>query len=257
MVYVTFSQLNCIDVIEHGAKMKRNNKRHWAIKFGQLLSLFAMIILVACQPNSKDSVDNIQQDDTETVVVLKTNRGDITLRFFNHVSPEHVKSFVAHSKNNFYTNSLFHRVIPGFMIQGGDPNSKDDDPTDDGMGGYSYKGEGTKLLAEFSDIPHTRGILSMARSQDVDSAGSQFFIMHQNYPALNGRYSVFGEVIDGIDVVDLIVNTPRNERDRPNQDQRIEQTIVEQWSTAKVEKTKNSMWKAHPIEVPPLNAIKN
>ena len=128
------------------------------------------------------------------------------------------------------------------MIQGGDPNSKDDDPSNDGMGGYSYLGEGNMLDAEFNDIPHTRGILSMARSRDVNSAGSQFFVMHAEYPSLNGQYTVFGEVIDGIEVVDFIVNTPRNRSDRPNEEQRIVDVLVEEWLVADVEKSKEAMW---------------
>ncbi|MBM4118196.1 peptidylprolyl isomerase [bacterium] len=179
-------------------------------------------------------------EKTETVVTLKTNRGDIVLRFFPTSAPEHVKNFVWHAEHS-YGGCLFHRVIPGFMIQGGDPNSKDKDPTNDGMGGYSYKGEGTNLPAEFNDRKHTRGILSMARSREPDSAGSQFFIMHADAPFLDGKYSVFGEAIDGIEVVDAIVGTPRNKNDRPNEDQKILSAIVEQWPTEKVEATKAAM----------------
>jgi peptidyl-prolyl cis-trans isomerase B (cyclophilin B) len=181
------------------------------------------------------------KEGTETVVTLKTNRGDIVLRFFPQSAPEHVKNFIAHSKSGLYTGTLFHRVIPGFMIQGGDPNSKDSDPANDGMGGYSYKGEGTSLPAEFNERKHTRGILSMARSREPDSAGSQFFIMHADAPFLDGKYSVFGETIDGIKVVDAIANSPRNSKDRPNEDQKILSVLVEEWPTAKVEATKAAM----------------
>ncbi len=180
-------------------------------------------------------------ESTETVVTLTTNRGDIVLRFFPQSAPEHVKNFIAHTKSGLYTGCLFHRVIPGFMIQGGDPNSKDKDPANDGMGGYSYKGEGTMLPAEFSERKHVRGILSMARSRDEDSAGSQFFVMHADAPFLDGKYSVFGETIDGIEVVDAIINTPRNSSDRPNEDQKILSVTVEEWPTAKVESTKAAM----------------
>jgi len=180
-------------------------------------------------------------ESTETVVTLKTNRGDIVLRFFPASAPEHVKNFLAHSKSGLYAGCLFHRVIPGFMIQGGDPNSKDKDPANDGMGGYSYKGEGTMLPAEFNDRKHTRGILSMARSREPDSAGSQFFVMHGDAPFLDGKYSVFGETIDGIEVVDAIVGTPRNSADRPDEDQKILTVTVEDWPTAKVEATKAAM----------------
>ena len=130
------------------------------------------------------------------------------------------------------------------MIQGGDPNSKNDDPKDDGMGGVTYKGPNTTLEAEFSDRSHERGILSMARSQDVNSARSQFFIMHRHYPALDGKYTVFGETISGIDVVDAIVMSPRNGQDRPDEDQKILKTTVEDWPVWKIEATKEAQAEA-------------
>lgn len=212
-----------------------------------LATVFAILLISGCSGTSKDNgTDQDAGQDalqgSETVVILKTVQGDITVRFFAETSPEHAKNFIEHSKSGLYTGTLFHRVIPGFMIQGGDPNSKDDNPANDGMGGYSYLGEGNMLNAEFNDIPHTRGILSMARSRDVNSAGSQFFVMHAEYPSLNGQYTVFGEVIDGIEVVDMIVSSPKNNRDRPNSDQRIEAVEVVEWSVADIEKTKKAMW---------------
>ncbi len=228
-----------------------------------LAALFAMMLLSGCGGTAKDTTadNNLETAETvetvetaepksdepvyegnETVVILKTNQGDITVRFFAETSPEHAKNFISHAESGLYTGTLFHRVIPGFMIQGGDPNSKDEDPNNDGMGGYSYKGPGTNVAAEFNDIPHTRGILSMARSQNVDSAGSQFFVMHAEYSSLNGKYTVFGEVIDGIEVVDFIANSPRNNRDRPNEDQLVREVLVEEWTVANVEKSKKAMW---------------
>ena len=210
-----------------------------------LTTVLAIFLISGCGGTAKDDsqTETQAEDQTmETVVILKTNQGAITVRFFAEISPEHAINFIEHSKNGLYTGTLFHRVIPGMMIQGGDPNSKDDDPSNDGMGGYSYVGEGTMLNAEFNDIPHTRGILSMARSRDVNSAGSQFFVMHAAYPSLNEQYTVFGEVIDGIEVVDFIVNTPRSNRDRPNEDQRIDEVEVVEWTVSKIEKTKEAMW---------------
>jgi len=172
---------------------------------------------------------------TETVVTLKTNRGDIVVRFFPDSAPEHVKNFVWHAENT-YPGCTFHRVIPGFMIQGGDPNTKPDGGGIPGTGGYSYKGEGTDLPAEFNDRPHKRGILSMARAQDPNSAGSQFFVMHAEAPFLDGQYSVFGEAISGLDTVDSIVSSDRDGNDMPHDDQRIETALVEEWDTDRVEK---------------------
>ena len=177
----------------------------------------------------------------ETVVTLKTTQGDIVLRFFPEDAPEHVKNFIEHSKSGYYTGTIFHRVIPGFMIQGGDPNSKDDDPSNDGMGGYSYKGPGTSLDAEFNERPHERGTLSMARSQSPNSAGSQFFICHGAPSFLDGKYTVFGETIDGIEVVDAIVNQKRNKGDRPDVNQVILEVTVAEWTAKKVEETKKKM----------------
>jgi len=218
-----------------------------------LTTILAIILMSGCSGTPDNSSEEGKYSEEgievktelqgeETVVILKTNQGDIVVRFFHETSPEHTKNFIEHSKSGLYAGTLFHRVIPGFMIQGGDPNSKDEDPNNDGMGGYSYNGPGTMLEAEFNDIPHTRGILSMARSQNVNSAGSQFFVMHQEYPSLNGKYTVFGEVVDGIEVVDFIANSPRNKRDRPNEDQIIREVEVLQWSLSDIEKSKEAMW---------------
>ena len=121
-----------------------------------------------------------------------------------------MENFKKLARKGFYDGTTFHRIIPGFMIQGGDPNTKDDDPNNDGTGG-----PGHKIKAEFSDTPHRRGIVSMARASDPDSAGSQFFIVLKNSSFLDGKYTVFGEVIEGMEVADKIVQQPRNRRDRP------------------------------------------
>jgi peptidyl-prolyl cis-trans isomerase B (cyclophilin B) len=228
------------------------------ITFGILL-LMMPALMTGCFPCGSggcntDTVDSASLPDAsigdqgavtmskkETVVTLRTTQGDVMVRFFPEVAPEHVTNFIEHSKSGLYTGCLFHRVIPGFMIQGGDPNSKDDDPGNDGMGGYSYKGEGTMLGAEFSDLKHQRGTLSMARSQDPNSAGSQFFIMHANAPFLDGQYTIFGETIDGIEVVDRIVSVSRNSSDRPLQDQMILEVLVEQWPTTAVDQARQEM----------------
>ncbi len=173
----------------------------------------------------------------ETVVTLKTVQGDIAIRFFPEDAPEHVKNFVAHSESGLYKGCTFHRVIPGFMVQGGDPNTKEDGGGVPGTGGYGYKGPGTNVPAEFNKRQHKRGILSMARSQDPDSAGSQFFICHGDSFFLDGQYTVFGEAISGLDVVDKIVDVPRDGSDMPDDDQRIEDVLVEEWETDKIEAT--------------------
>lgn len=136
--------------------------------------------------------------------------GNIVLRFFQDVAPGHVSNFVKLSKEGFYNGTTFHRVIPGFMIQGGDPNSKSSDRSSHGMGG-----PGHKLKAEFNAKRHNRGIVSMARANDPDSAGSQFFICVADSHFLDRQYTVFGEVIEGMDVADKIVGMKRDSHDNP------------------------------------------
>lgn len=149
-------------------------------------------------------------NDGDQIAVIETNHGRIVVKFFADVAPGHVKNFTDLAAKGFYNGVRFHRVIPGFMIQGGDPNSRDMPREFHGTGGPDHR-----IPAEFSNVPHTRGILSMARTNDPNSAGSQFFVMHNAYPSLDGQYSVFGQVIEGMDVVDTIVNLPRDHKDNP------------------------------------------
>ncbi len=144
--------------------------------------------------------------------------GDIQLKFFPDVAPNHAKNLVKLAGEGFYDGTTFHRVIPGFMIQGGDPNSKNPDRSTHGTGGPGYK-----VKAEFNQRPHKRGTLSMARSQDPNSAGSQFFICVADASFLNGQYTVFGEVVSGMETVDRIVNASRDGNDNPHD--RIEMTV--------------------------------
>ncbi|MFH1563218.1 MAG: peptidylprolyl isomerase [Nitrospirota bacterium] len=147
---------------------------------------------------------------TEEVAVLETKFGKVTIKFFPQDAPNHVENFKKLANAGFYNGTTFHRVIPGFMIQGGDPNTKDDDRSNDGMGGPGYT-----VKAEFNSRPHQRGILSMARSSDPNSAGSQFFICVAPATFLDGQYTVFGEVTEGMDAVDKIVSVPRDGSDNP------------------------------------------
>jgi peptidyl-prolyl cis-trans isomerase B (cyclophilin B) len=149
-------------------------------------------------------------DAGETIAILHTSMGDITLGFYPYKAPNHVDNFLDLSRTKFYDGTLFHRVISGFMLQGGDPLSKDDDPRNDGTGNGPRR-----IKAEFTSTPHSRGVVSMARSSHPDSASCQFFIVHQDSNFLDGKYSVFGYVIEGMDVVDKIAATPTNDRDRP------------------------------------------
>jgi len=155
---------------------------------------------------------------SEQQAVIRTKLGDITLKFFPEVAPNHVNNFIELAQKGFYNGTVFHRVVPKFVIQGGDPNSKTPDRSKHGTGGPGYN-----VKAEFSNHPHKRGTVSMARSAHPDSAGSQFFICVAAAPFLDGKYTVFGEVAKGIEVVDKIVSQPRDGNDNPND--RIEMTV--------------------------------
>jgi len=158
-----------------------------------------------------------------TDVIIKTDFGSIKFNLLADIAPETVRNFVTLAKKGFYDGTLFHRVIPGFMIQGGDPNTKNSDKSTWGQGGPGYN-----LKAEFSSRSHLRGIVSMARSTDPDSAGSQFFIVTSDSTFLDKQYTVFGEVVDGMEVADKIVNLPRDGNDCPKQEAKmLEVTISE------------------------------
>ena len=158
-----------------------------------------------------------------TDVIIKTNFGSIKFGLLPELAPETTRSFLKLAKSGFYNGTLFHRVIPGFMIQGGDPNTKSPDKNVWGQGGPGYN-----LKAEFNSRSHLRGIVSMARAADPDSAGSQFFIVTSDSTFLDKQYTVFGEVVDGIEVADKIVNLPRDGNDCPEQEVKmLEVTISE------------------------------
>ena len=137
------------------------------------------------------------------------NGGVMTAALYPEIAPITCENFLTLVKDGFYDGLIFHRVIPGFMIQGGDP-------TGTGMGGpgWQIKGEFAKNGVK-NDLKHTRGVLSMARSMMPDSAGSQFFIMHEDAPHLDGSYAAFGKVVEGIEVVDAIADVPTDPRDKP------------------------------------------
>jgi len=148
--------------------------------------------------------------------IIETNFGSIIFELFPNIAPETVRNFAKLAKSNFYDGTLFHRVIPGFMIQGGDPNTKKPDKSKWGMGG-----PGHTIKAEFSSRSHLRGIVSMARAMDPDSAGSQFYIVTTDSTFLDRQYTVFGQVLQGMDVADKIVNLPRDKNDCPHQEAKI------------------------------------
>lgn len=155
------------------------------------------------------------------VTIEMENGGIIRAELYPEVAPNTVRNFVSLASKGFYDGTIFHRVIPGFMIQGGDPEGT-------GMGGPGYGIKGEFAMNGFkNDLKHTTGVLSMARSQRPNSAGSQFFIMVDDAPHLDGQYAAFGKVTEGIDVAQAIVSSPRDWSDRPREDQVMTKVTVE------------------------------
>ena len=166
------------------------------------------------------------------VAVISTNFGDMVVEFYPDIAPVHVESFMALANEEYFNGTTFHRVIPGFMIQGGDPNSRNENRATHGTGGRAGKffGLGNEedpstwlIPQEFSDTPHVKGILSMARTNDPNSASSQFFVCHDNANFLDNNYTVFGKVIDGLDIIDEIANVAKDQNDNPLE--RVEMSI--------------------------------
>lgn len=156
------------------------------------------------------------------IITIQMKDGSIMkAELYPEIAPETVKNFVDLASKGFYNGLIFHRVIPGFMIQGGDPEGT-------GMGGpgYTIKGEFTSNGFK-NDLKHTRGVLSMARAMNPNSAGSQFFIMHENSPHLDGQYAAFGKLIEGIEVVDKICSVKTDYNDRPLEPQQIDFMTVQ------------------------------
>ena len=156
------------------------------------------------------------------VVTFEMENGDIIkAELYPHVAPNTVNNFITLVKKGFYDGLIFHRVIKGFMIQGGCPNGN-------GMGGPGYTIKGEFSQNGFTnDLRHTKGVLSMARAMNPDSAGSQFFIMHEDAPHLDGSYAAFGMVIDGLDVVDKIAAVRTDWSDRPMKEQKLKKVTVD------------------------------
>jgi cyclophilin family peptidyl-prolyl cis-trans isomerase len=175
------------------------------------------VLALRSAPADLAFMDAPLEDLSKYRVLLKTNRGDIVVKVWPEVAPQHARNFLDLAATGFYDGTTFHRVIPGFMIQGGDPTG-------------SGSGNGPRTLPlEPSERPHVRGVLSMARAQDPNSASCQFFIMHGAARHLDGQYSAFGEVTSGMDVVDAIATTPTRrggENSRPVETQRIDKAVV-------------------------------
>jgi len=181
-------------------------------------SCFAIFITLACLCASPLCFSG----DVHPHVIINTKFGNIKIELLPEAAPNHVRNFIKLAGSGFYDGTLFHRIIPGFMIQGGDPESRGNDRSKYGTGGPGYM-----IPAEFNDRPHVRGTVSMARSQDPDSAGSQFFIVVEDATYLDGQYTVFGKVVEGMQVADEIAAQSRDGNDIPLERIEMNVTIVD------------------------------
>ena len=185
------------------------------------------------EPIALKATNKVESKPLKEVGIISTQFGDMVVEFYERAAPKHVESFKLHAKSGYYNGTIFHRVIPGFMIQGGDLNTKGENKSIYGQGGHAAKFYGIgkednpstwDIPAEFNDIKHTLGILSMARTSNPNSAGSQFFICAGDASHLDAQYTVFGKVIEGLGIIDKIVNMPRDNRDNPIN--RVEMTVA-------------------------------
>ena len=189
------------------------------MKFSVLLGLLLSSVAFAAEEEKPASSAN-------EIAVIKTSEGEMVLQFWTDAAPETIANFKKLARSGFYNGTIFHRVVKGFMIQGGDPNSKE--PAKEAS--YGEGGPGYRIKAEFNDHPHDRGVISMARELDPDSAGSQFFICLAPVHRLDHQYTTFGKRIKGLDVLDKIGDTPVNmqngERSKPTQRVTIEKIEI-------------------------------
>ena len=192
----------------------------------------AVIGLVGCASNNASKEENkndqawnqkVEAPEELPIATIKIkDYGTVVAELYPDKAPNTVNNFISLANSGFYDGLTFHRIIKGFMIQGGCPEG-----TGTGGPGYSIKGEFTKNGYEYNNLAHTEGVLSMARANDPDSAGSQFFIMVEDAPHLDGQYASFGKLIEGLEVADKIVNTKRDYSDKPYEDQAMKKVTVD------------------------------
>jgi len=200
--------------------------------------LFALAAALLCglavsaedkAPTKTDKKETPVSNTTNEVAVIKTVAGDMVIEFWPDVAPKTVENFKTLAKKGFYDGTAFHRIIKGFMVQGGDPLTKDDTKQNRwGTGDPGYK-----IKAEFNERSHKRGVISMARSQDPDSAGSQFFICHGDPSFLDRQYTAFGKLIQGDDVLEKLATTKVGSQDRPDKRQGVESIKIVDRATLK------------------------
>jgi len=188
------------------------------------LSILAVALLLSSALfAAEENKENPPMNASNEVAVIKTSEGDMVVQFWNDAAPNTIENFKKLARSGFYDGTIFHRIVKGFMIQGGDPNSKD-------LGkesSYGEGGPGYKIKAEFNDRSHERGVISMARSSDPDSAGSQFFICLASVPRLDHQYTIFGRLIKGDDVLEKIGDTPVTRSSKGENSKPTKRVVIE------------------------------
>ncbi len=188
------------------------------------LSILAVALLLSSALfAAEENKENPPMNASNEVAVIKTSEGDMVVQFWNDAAPNTIENFKKLARSGFYDGTIFHRIVKGFMIQGGDPNSKD-------LGkesSYGQGGPGYKIKAEFKDLSHERGVISMERSSDPDSAGSQFFMCLASVPRLDHQYTTFGRLIKGDDVLEKIGDTPVTRSSKGENSKPTKRVVIE------------------------------
>jgi peptidyl-prolyl cis-trans isomerase B (cyclophilin B) len=203
------------------------------------LSIFASLVIglmfSASQVSGvEEKKGDVSMNASNEVAVIKTSEGEMVVQFWTNAAPGTIENFKKLARDGFYDGTIFHRIIKGFMIQGGDPSSKD--PAKESS--YGEGGPGYKIKAEFNDFPHVRGVISMARENDPDSAGSQFFICLGSIPRLDHKYTTFGKLIKGDDVLGKIGDTPVTKNNMGEQSKPSKRVVIESIKIVPADSTK-------------------
>jgi peptidyl-prolyl cis-trans isomerase B (cyclophilin B) len=189
----------------------------------KLTLFYCLLGLVLGVGEGRSEEKKPMDSNANEVAVIKTSEGEMVVQFWTNAAPKTIENFKKLAREGFYDGTIFHRIIKGFMIQGGDPSSKD--PAKESS--YGEGGPGYKIKAEFNDFPHVRGVLSMARESDPDSAGSQFFICLGSIPHLDRKYTTFGKLIKGDDVLAKIGDTPVTKNSMGEQSKPTKRVVIE------------------------------
>ena len=202
------------------------------------LTLFCCLLGLVLGPAEVRSEEKKSMDSNDNeVAVIKTSEGEMVVQFWSNAAPKTIENFKKLAREGFYDGTIFHRIIKGFMIQGGDPNSKDPAKESSyGQGGPSYT-----IKAEFNDFPHVRGVISMARGNDPDSAGSQFFICLASAPQLDHKYTTFGKLIKGDDALGKIGQTPVTKNSMGEQSKPTKRVVIESIKIVPADSVKEKM----------------